>query len=73
MDIFEDKEDRALFRDLEDNRQEHLQRFLLLPLRRQGQLRIPRLGQWQGEEGGNEGDRLVQCKAISGQGTLEFL
>jgi hypothetical protein len=69
VQVFHDKEHRLLGRNAPQNRQEGLQRPLLLLLRRPSQRRIVRR-QRQGEEGHQEGHRFGQWQAILHQEAL---
>jgi hypothetical protein len=71
VQVFHDKEHRLLGRNALQNRQQGLQRPLLLLLRRPSQRRIVRW-QRQGEDGRQEGHRLGQWEAILRQEPFEF-
>jgi hypothetical protein len=71
MQVFHHKEHRLLGRNAQQDRQESVQRSLLLLLGRPGQGGVVG-GQWEGEEGGQERHGLGQRQAILHQEALEF-
>ena len=71
VQVFHDEEHRLLGGDPQQDRQEGVQRLLLLLLGRHGQGGIVG-GQRQGEEGGEEGHGLRQRQAILHQEPLQF-
>src|SRR5262249_31430858 len=71
VQVFHDKEHRLLGGDAQEDRQEGLQRLLLLLLRRFGQRGIIS-GQWEREDGGKEGDSFCEWQTILHQEPLEF-
>jgi len=57
---------------LQQDGQKSFQGFLLVPLRGQGERRITVLGQWHGQEGGEERHRFFQREPILAEGLLQF-